>query len=199
MNRNLLLAVLLLLATGCTESPTARQDSTTKRTPAPPNTAQSTTSLMVLPESVPLSEMEIRWQSGGGDGCSRPGGCTYYRITVRGDGRVTLEDLGWGSELPKAAPRQRSIPADDVVALINELLEARFLWAPPEGTRVAVRKGDSLFFLHGGVGGSGAWVDLTLRVGPSAKTVRLDKRTGDLRSVEDRIWKIGGPKAWPVR
>jgi hypothetical protein len=161
-------------------------------------TAQhSAKSLLVLPNSVPLSEVEIRWQCGGGDGC-KGGGCTNYRIAVRGDGRVTLEDLGRGGNPPKAAPQQRSISADDAVVLINQLLKARFLEAF-EGTRVAVRKGNSLFF-YGPGGGSGPWVDLTLRVGPSAKTVRVDERTPtELQSLRDRIWKIGGPKAWPVR
>ena len=62
-----------------------------------------------LPDSVPLSDVEIRWQSGGGDGC--PGDCTFYRITIGGDGFVTLEDLDWGAKPPKAAPRRRSIPS----------------------------------------------------------------------------------------
>jgi hypothetical protein len=120
-----------------------------------------------------------------------------HRITVRGDGRVTLEDLGWGGTPPKVAPRQRSMPADDAVTVINEFLKARFLEASG-ATRVAVRKGDSLFFY--GSGESGPWVDLTLRVGSGSKTVRVDARTPpDLQVLRDRIWKIGGPKAWPTR
>ena len=160
---------------------------------------QSTTSVMVLPESAPLSDVEIRWQSGGGDGCA--GDCTHYRITVRGDGVVTLEDLGWGSRPPKAALRQRSIPADIAVALINDLFKARFVEAPSAfaGPRVAVRKGDALSFYWTSVGVGLPWVDLTLRVGPSVKTVRITEETPqDLRSVERRISEIGGPQAWPV-
>jgi hypothetical protein len=81
---------------------------------------QSSASTIALPGSVPLADVEIRWQSGGGDGCA--GDCTNYRITLRGDGLVSLEELGWGNKPPKSEARQRSIPADDVVALINELL-----------------------------------------------------------------------------
>ncbi len=197
MNRNVLLAVSLLLASGCTESPTSRR--TTKATPAASDPAQSTPAPIVLPESVPLSEVEIQRRTGGGGGCN--GECMDYRVTVRGDGRVTLEDLGWGGKPPAEAPRQRSIPADDAVALIDQLLKARFLEAPVEfdGTRRAVRKGDSLFF-RGPGGGEFFWIDLTLRVGTIAKTVRLvdEQAPRDLRSVADQIWKIGGPKAWPV-
>ena len=161
---------------------------------------QDPTSLMVLPESALLSEVEIQWQSGGGDGCA--GDCTNYRITVRGDGLVTLEDLGWGSKAPKAAPRQRSIPVDNAVALIDELLKARFLEAPSSfaGARVARRKGDLVFFSWSVQAGA-PWVDLTLRAGPKAKTVRMvnELTPQELRNVERRLWEIGGPKAWPAR
>jgi hypothetical protein len=66
---------------------------------------QSSASTTALPESVPLVDVEIRWQTGGGDGCA--GDCTNYRITLRGDGLVSLEDLGWGSKPPKPEVRQR--------------------------------------------------------------------------------------------
>jgi hypothetical protein len=160
---------------------------------------QVTTSPLLLPESAQLSDVEIRWQSGGGDGCA--GECTNYRITIRGDGRLTLEDLGWGMKPPKASPRQRSVPTNVPVSLVNELLKARFLEAPSAfaGSRVAVQKGGSLFFYSSGAAGA-PWVDLTLRIGPNSKTVRLAEQTPqELRSLERRIWEIGGPKAWPPR
>ena len=200
MNRNLAVGVVVLLATGCTGSPGPRHDTTTTAAPAPPTPAPDTTSLMALPDSAPLPEVEIRWQSGGGDGCASPSGCANYRITVLGDGRVTLEDLGWGEIPPKAAPRHRSIPVDDAVALMNGLFSAGFIWTPAgaEGTRVAVRNGNVMFFNRRS-GNSGPWVDLTLRVGRIAKTVRVDENARqDLRTLKDRIWTIGGPKAWPA-
>ena len=153
---------------------------------------------ILLPESVNLSDAQIQWQSGGGDGCaSSLYDCAYYRIILRGDGLVTLEDLGWGDKPPKAATRRRSIPAVDVIAL-NQLFDARF-WGPETNFHngpIAVRKGD-LLFLYSTGGGSGGWVDLTLRIGPVSKTVRLGEKTPtDLLRVKDRIWELGGPKAW---
>jgi len=49
---------------------------------------QNTTSQMLLPESAPLSDIEIQWQDGDGDGCGAVdiADCNYHRITVRGDG-----------------------------------------------------------------------------------------------------------------
>jgi len=165
---------------------------------------QNTTSQMVLPESASLSDIEIQWQDGHGDGCAAVeiADCDYHRITIRGDGLVILEDLGWGANAPIVGPRERSVPADNVVALLNDLLKARFLEAPSPfaGPRHAVRKGDSVFFYWMGPGVGMRWVDLTLRVGANAKTVRLNEQTPqDMRNVERRIWEIGGPKAWPAR
>jgi len=164
---------------------------------------QNTTAQMLLPESAPLSEIEIQWQDGGGDGCGAIdiAECNYHRITVRGDGLVALEELGWSANAAVVGPRQRSIPTDNVVALLDDLLKARFLEAPSTfaGRRTAVRKGDSAFFYSMGGGAGWRWVDLTLRVGANAKTVRLDDQTPqDMRTVERRIWDIGGPKTWPA-
>ena len=93
------------------------------------SSAQSAAPRMTeLPSSVRLSDVEIRWESGGGDGCV--GECTIYRVTVQGDGLVTLEDLGWGNRPPKAPTRRRSIAVEEVVALVNEFLDARFFEAP---------------------------------------------------------------------
>jgi len=153
-----------------------------------------------LPESVRLSDVEIQWQSGGGDGCASD--CSYYLITIRGDGLVTLKDLGWSDRLAILPTRQRSIPADSVIALLDEFLKARFFESPDnfKNRRVAVRKGDSLF-PYSSVGGVGArWVDLTVRLGSVTKTVRLEEETQtDLVRLRDRIFEIGGPKGpWPV-
>jgi hypothetical protein len=165
---------------------------------------QNTTSQMLLPESAALSDIEIQWQDGDGDGCAAVNiaDCNYHRITVRGDGVVTLEDLGWGGNPPVTGPRHRSIPTDDVVVLLNDLLKARFLEAPSTfgGSRHARRKGDSVFFDWMGPGAGWRWVDLSLRVGANAKTVRLNEQTPpEMRSVERRIWEIGGPTAWSAR
>jgi len=157
---------------------------------------------VALPESVRLSDAEIQWQSGGGDGCAGDD-CSYYLITIGGDGLVTLSDLGWGDRLSKWPTRQRSIPTDSVVALLDEFLKVRFFEGPDnfKGRRVAVRKGDSLFLYSSGGGVGARWVDLTLRLGAVTKTVRLEEETPtDLARLGDRIFEIGGPKApWPVQ
>ena len=120
-----------------------------------------------------------------------------HLITLRGDGVVRAEDLGWGGQPPRLPVQTRSIKEDEFVTVLNQLLDARFLEAPAElvRTRVAQRKGDQLYFYFSG-GGSDSWVDLTLHAGSYRKTVRLhDLETttpAALRSVRDRIWTIGG-------
>ena len=149
-----------------------------------------------LPYSVKTTDVEILWQSGGGDGCASTH-CANYLITLRGDGVVRAEDLGWGGQPPRLPVQTRSIKEDEFVTVLNQLLDARFLEAPAElvRTRVAQRKGDQLYFYFSG-GGSDSWVDLTLHAGSYRKTVRLhDLETttpAALRSVRDRIWTIGG-------
>jgi hypothetical protein len=151
-----------------------------------------------LPESAFLSDVQIEWQSGGGDGCA--GDCTDYRIVLRADGFVSLEDLGWGNKPPLATTLQRSMSSNIVIGLINQMFDARFMSPDSfQGVPVAVRKGESLFF-YGMANGSGPWVDLSLRVGTTVKTRRLgDKAPADLLRVKDRIWEIAGPKTWPAQ
>jgi len=153
-----------------------------------------------LPFSAELSDVEIRWQSGGGDGCA--GVCTNYRITMRGDGVVTLEDLGWGERRPQAGLRTRDIGVEAFVATVNQLFKARFLEAPGDfaNTRVARREGDMLnFYSSGGIGGG--WVNLTLRAGSFTKTVRVggENTPAELLQLTDLVWSIGGPNAWGPR
>lgn len=151
-----------------------------------------------LPYSLKLTDVEIQWQNGGGDGCASAH-CANYRIALRGNGVVRVEDLGWGGQPPRLPVLTRSIKEDEFIAVLNQLLEARFLEAPAVivKTRVARQKDDLLYFYYGG-GGSDAWVDLTLRAGAYRKTVRLpysDTTPAPLRSVVDRIWRIGGVNA----
>lgn len=184
MKRTSVVAAVLVVSIGLT-SLTARQGTALKA--------------FVLPESVRLSDVEIQWQSGGGDGCA--GDCTNYLIAIRGDGLVTLKDLGWGDKPAKSPTRQRSIPADSVVALVDEFLKARFFESPDnfKSRRVAVRKGDSLF-VYSTVGTGAGWVDLTVRLGSVTKTLHLENETPtDFVRLRDRVFEIGGPKApWPV-
>ena len=143
---------------------------TRQRAVAQPSSSRSNE----LPPSARLSDVDIRWQNEGGDGCAKVDGCSLYKITLRGDGFVELEELPWVPPRPKPAVRRRSIDPGQIVDLINELFRARFLEAPDSyhGVRVVIRKGDVLTFgSTGGIGGG--WVDLTLRIGSMEKTVRL--------------------------
>ncbi len=151
-----------------------------------------------LPASARLSDVEIRWQSDGGDGCAKVDGCSHYQIIFRGDGFVELEELPWVPPRPKPAIRRRSIDPSQIVELINELFKARFLEALDgnEGVRVVIRKGDVLTFRSRAGVGAG-WVDLTLRIGSMAKTVRLGENpTVELRGVSERIVRMAGPESW---
>jgi hypothetical protein len=120
---------------------------------------------------------------------------------LRGDGLVELEELPWGPTRPKPEVRRRSIESDQIVRLVNEFLRARFFEASDHYNEVfvATQKENVLTFgISGGVGAG--WVDLTLRLGPAVKTVRLGENMPmELGSLKDHIWRIGGPEAWVAR
>ena len=126
--------------------------------------------------------------------CGMSGGtpCPRYEITIRGDGAVEYNGIG-----PVDGNRKRTISADAVVSLVNEFLAARFFDALDVygGKTFIIRHGDTVSF--GGSGGSGPWVDLTLRIGDRRKTVRLERdypiEIGKLPELVDRI---GGPEFW---
>src|SRR5689334_21430128 len=84
-----------------------------------------------LPYSVKLTDVEILWESGGGDGCPLPH-CANYRVTLHGDGAVRVEDLGWGGQPPRLPVQTRTIKKDEFTAVLNQLLDARFLEAPAD-------------------------------------------------------------------
>ena len=82
--------------------------------------------------------------------------------------------------------------------LVNELFKARFLEALDryDNVLVVIRKEDVLTFgIRGGVGAG--WVNLTLRIGSMAKTVRLGENPPvELRAFSERIWRMAGPESW---
>jgi hypothetical protein len=149
-----------------------------------------------LPPSSKLSEIEIRLAYESHGGCV--GRCIKYRVVVSGNGVVEYEDLGGE---PRDPPQRRNVPIDEVVALVNDFVRARFFEASAkyEDEPVAVRQGDSLRFLVRG-GADGPEWDLTLRVSAQVKTVHLYMgfpfEFGRLR---DRIDSMGGPKAWTAK
>ena len=197
------LAALLIVQVACSAAsdPPHQQSATTTSTPAARTGAAGERKAdggTQLRDSVKPTDVEIQWRSGGGDGCASPH-CADYQITLRGDGVVTVEDLGWGGEPPRLPVQTRSIKEDEFISVLNQLLDARFLEAPAEivKSRVARRKDGLLYFYYGG-GGSDPWTDLTLRAGLYRKTVRLpysDTTPTALRSVVDRIWRVGGVNA----
>lgn len=150
----------------------------------------------MLPLSIQMSEVEIGLVHEGRGGCL--GRCIRYRVTVSGDGTVTYQDL---IEDSQAVRRQRSIPVDEVVALLNEFLGAGFLDARDRyvGASVYVRQGDRLVLQRRG-GADGTTWDLSLRVGTLAKSVHLYIDYPEaLGKVRDQVENVGGPQAWTAR
>jgi hypothetical protein len=197
------LAALLIVHAACSPAsgPARQQSAAPASTPAAgsgPAGERRADDSTELPDSLQPTDVEVQWRSGGGDGCASPH-CADYQITLRGDGIVRVEDLGWGVDPPRLPVQTRSIKEDDFIVLLNQLLEARFIETPaPLATaRVARRIDDQIYFYYGG-GGSGAWVDLTLHAGSYRKTLRVsysDTTPAALRSVVHRIWRIGGINA----
>ncbi len=152
--------------------------------PAPPR--------LMLPVSLTLSDIRIGLLLGGGGGCV--GRCVHYRVTIRGDGTVRYEDLAQ----PPLPARERTIPSDEVVALTNEFLAARFFEASEryEGRSFYALQGDRLL-LRGTAGADGPEWDLNLRLGGLEKSVHLYlDYPAQLGSLRDHIDQIGGPRSW---
>jgi hypothetical protein len=143
---------------------------------------------------VPLSDIEMELQVSGGDGCS--GRSMAYRLQILGGaGLVTYTDFGGE---PRDAPQQREISTEEIVAVLNQFLRARFLDAQPiyTGCPVALLRGASVQMVsYLTIGASEQ--KLSLRIGAQRKDVSLftDYPT-DLGQLRDRLVEIGGPKAW---
>jgi hypothetical protein len=194
-----ILAAVLVVHVACSPAsgPAHQQSAATASSPAAGSRSadERRPDGTALPDSVKPTDVEIQWRSGGGDGCASPH-CANYQITLRGDGVVSVEDLGWGGEPPRLPIQTRSIKEDEFITLLNQILEARFIEIPaPSATpRRARRTADSVYFYYDG-GGSAPWVDLTLRAGSYRKTLRVpysDTTPAALRTVVERIWRIGG-------
>jgi hypothetical protein len=145
-----------------------------------------------LPVSTPVSELEIGLVRGGGGACA--GRCVRYRITVRGTGLVRFENL----TEPSAAARQRTVTTDEVVSLMNEFLRARFFDASDryDDESFLAHEGGLLLLRGGGASDGSSW-DLSCRLGPLAKTVRLNfGYPPGLAALRDRVERMGGPEAW---
>ena len=132
----------------------------------------------------------------GGGGCY--GRCVHYRVTISGDGTVRYEDLA----SPPVPQRIRRVAVDEVVALANEFVRARFLEAYP-----VTYVGESFYVLQNGqlvLHGSGAidiptW-DLSFRLGTLENSVHLEHGIPNhLGRLRDLVDKLGGPEAWTGR
>ena len=149
--------------------------------------------LVLKAQQYPLAEVEVR-MARHPHMCGMSGGtpCPRYEITIRGDGAVEYNGIG-----PVDGNRKRTISVDAVVSLVNEFLTARFLDARDAYHRQEVnhRHGDTVSF--GGSGGSGPWVDLTLRIGDRRKSVRLERDYPvEIGKLPELVHHIGGPEAW---
>lgn|SRR5262245_5002624 len=120
---------------------------------------------------ISVSDVEVRLVRTPTGGCVGP--CVNnYTVFIRGDGTVQYE----GSGLVEGS-RTRSVSPDDVVALVNEFLRARFFNALDTYETCCsrlVRKGDTVA-LYGIGSADDPNVTLTLRIGARAKTVMLRK------------------------
>ena len=147
-----------------------------------------------LPNSVKLSEVEIRLARTTTGGCS---GRCEYTVWVKGDGVVEYEAAGDGPH----QRLQRRVPVEEVVSLVDAFVRARFFEAAPSytGIRTARRDGDVIHFDAGAMTDGANW-DLTLRLGTQTKTVRLYYGfPEELARLRDRVDKMGGPDAWPQK
>ena len=93
----------------------------------------------LLPTSISPDEVEIRMIRNTGGGCPEPR-CVYYRVTISGDGMVRYEDLAD----PPVPQRNRRVPVDEVLALVNDFVRGRFLEAPDRYV------GQNFYVLQGG-------------------------------------------------
>lgn len=150
----------------------------------------------VLPTSVSPNDVEIRMTRESHGGCPEPR-CVHYRVTISGDGTVRYEDLA----SPPVPQRTRRVAVDDVVALTNEFVRARFLEAPGrfegEGFYV-VEKGELVLRRSGGID-LPTW-NLRFRLGSHQNSVYLVHGIPDyLARLRDLVDKLGGPEAWTGR
>jgi hypothetical protein len=144
-----------------------------------------------LPASFRLSEVEIGLVAGGGGG-GCVGRCVIYRITIRGNGVVSCEDIGTP---PRAELLPRTVPVDEVVSLVNEFLKVRFFEAFDRYDTVdfVVRQGDLLLRRSSGAIDRGT-ADITMKLGSRAKTVVLSENVpAELGRLRDLTWRMGAP------
>jgi hypothetical protein len=148
-------------------------------------------SRVLAAQTYPLSSIEVRLVHTPHGGCVGP--CVQYTITVQGDGAVAYNGVGL-----VVGTRSRKIPPDEVVALVNEFLQARFFDALDSyaNRSFLVRKGDNVM-LYGSGGSDDPQTDLTLRLGDRKKTVSLFKNYPiELGRLPELVERIGGPQVW---
>jgi hypothetical protein len=146
----------------------------------------------VLPTSLSPNDVEIRMTRENHGGCF--GRCVHYRVTISGDGTVRYEDLA----SPPVPPRMRKVAVDEVVALANEFVRARFLEAPARfvGQSFYVLQDGQLHVRHSGGADHPTW-DLSFRLGTLQNSVHLELGIPDyLARLRDLVDRLGGPEAW---
>jgi len=87
---------------------------------------------------------------------------------------------------------------EQIVTIVNEFFKAHFLEAAAQYNNgfVASQQGDALMVGGTGGGAGAAWVDLTVRLGPVVKTVRIGENTPfELRRLSDVVLRIAGSNA----
>jgi hypothetical protein len=116
-------------------------------------------------------------------------------VVVQGSGTVRFQNLG---AEPRPRDRERQVSVEEVLALLNDFLQARFADAALSFVSVphARREGDQILIGVSG-GADGAEWELSLRLGDYRKTVHLYLgHPIELAGVRDRLIQLGGPPAW---
>lgn len=153
-------------------------------------------SVVSLAQTYQLSDVDVRLVRTPHAGCF--GVCVQYEIVVRGDGTVEYTGVGLVD-----GTRTRTVPVDEVVALVNEFLQARFFDAFDSyrsGRSTLVRNGAFVMLYGAGGAADDPQADLTLRIGDRTKTVTLySNYPGELGRLTELIDQVGGPQVWQPR
>jgi hypothetical protein len=97
---------------------------------------------------------------------------------------------------PPVAPRQRTVPVEDVVSLANAFLQARFFEASDRyvDERFLVHEGGRLLLRGRGWIDGPEW-DLSFRLGPLTKRIHLYLGyPAGLGTLRDLVERMGGPE-----
>lgn len=141
---------------------------------------------------MPLTDVEVKSVREIRGGCSVDPCNLPYTVAIRGDGAVQYDG--------PQGHHTRIVSPDDVIALANEFLKARFLTALDSYGACCdslIRHGDTAV-VYGIAGGEDApYAALTLKIGTRTKTVILrENYPPELGRLPELVDRMGGPDVW---